>query len=164
MRVCIAQPVKCYGVKNIMASVVKRLLSPDEWKTRQIDTLKSVGEKNYRVGIAGPKADPIAAGIAAQGRYEAQMKKDEVLARRKSSLEKTNMAEWFKYAAEIGAARLVDGVVKREAKVATFVRAWQPILLDHVTKIDVMPNITDKDREDRTLENLRGLKALKGRA
>ena len=147
-----------------MAVVVKRLLSPDEWKTRQIDTLKSVGEKNYRVGIAGPKADPIAAGIAAQGRYEAQMKKDEVLARRKSALEKTNMAEWSKYASEIGAARLVEGVVKREPKVSAFIRVWQPILLDHVTKIDALPNVTDKEREDRMLENLRGLRGLKGRA
>ena len=147
-----------------MAAIVKRLLSPEEWKKRQLDNLKAVGESSYKVGIAGPKADPIAAGIAAQSRYEAQMKKDEVLARRKTALEKTNIAEWYKYASEIGAGRLVDGVVKREAKVGDFVRVWQPILLDHVTKIDALANVTDKDREDRMLENLRGLKALKGRA
>jgi len=27
-----------------------------------------------------------------------------------------------------------------------------------------LPNVTDKDREDKMLENLRGLKALKGKA
>jgi len=147
-----------------MAAVVKRLLSPDEWKKRQIDTLKAVGEANYKVGIAGPKDDPIAAGIAAQPRYEAQMKKDEVLARRKAALEKTNMAEWYKYSSEIGAGRLVEGVTKREAKVGDFVRAFQPMLLDHVSKVDALADVTDKDREERMLANLRGLKALKGKA
>ncbi|MBW2559542.1 MAG: hypothetical protein JRE40_01680 [Deltaproteobacteria bacterium] len=147
-----------------MAAAVKRLLSPEEWKKRQIDTLKSVGEANYKVGIASPKRDPIEAGIAAQDRYEAQMKKDEVLKRREEALKKTSMAEWYKYASELGAARLVDGVTKREAKVGDFVRAFQPLLLDHVNKIDALPDVTDSDRENRMVENLRGLKALKGKA
>ena len=147
-----------------MAAAVKRLLSPEEWKKRQIETLRSVGEANYKVGIASPKRDPIQAGIDAQDRYAAQMKKDEVLARRKASLEKTNMAEWYKYSSDLGAGRLVDGVTKREAKVGDFVRAYQPLLLDHVTKIDALADVTDSDREKRMLENLRGLKALKGKA
>ena len=147
-----------------MAAAVKRLLSPEEWKNRQIKNLESVGEASYKVGIASPKADPIAEGIKAQGRYEEQMKKDEVLARRKAKLEKTSMAEWYKYASEIGAGRLVDGVKKREAKVGDFIRAWQPILLTHVGKIDAMPDVSDREREERMLENLRGLKALKGQA
>lgn len=147
-----------------MAAAVKRLLSPDEWKSRQIKNLEAVGEASYKVGIASPKDDPIKAGIDAQDRYAAQMKKDEVLARRKAALEKTSMAEWYKYASELGAGRLVDGVKKREAKVGDFVRAWQPLLLDHVTKIDALADVTDSDREARMLSNLRGLKALKGKA
>lgn len=147
-----------------MAAVVKRLLSPEEWKKRQIDNLNAVGEANYKVGISSPKADPIQAGIEAQDRYVAQMKKDEVLARRKASLEKTSMAEWYKYSSELGASRLVDGVTKREGKVGDFVRAFQPMLLEHVQKIDALPAVSDKDRENRMLENLRGLKALKGKA
>ena len=147
-----------------MAAVVKRLLSPEEWKKRQIDTLSAVGASNYRVGIAGPKRDPIAAGIAAQDRYEAQMRKDEVLKRRKTELEKTSMAEWYKYSSELGANRLVEGVTKREAKVGDFIRAFQPMLSEHVSRIDTLPDVTDGDRENRMLENLRGLKALKGKA
>jgi len=146
-----------------MAAAVKRLLSPDEWVRRQIGALKAMGETNYKVGIAAPKADPIAAGIAAQDRYEAQMKKDEVLKRRKTALERTNMAEWYKYSSELGAGRLVDGVVKREAKVTDFVTKFQPLLASHVSKIDGLPDVSDSDRENRMLENLRGLKALKGK-
>ena len=147
-----------------MAAVVTRILSPEDWKKRQIDTLKAVGATNYAVGISKPKKDPIAAGIAAQDRYEAQMRKDEVLARRKTSLEKTSMAEWYKYASTLGKDRLVDGVVKREAKVGDFIRTYQPMLVDLESKIDALPDVTDSDRETRMLENLRGLKALKGKA
>jgi len=147
-----------------LAAVVTRILSPEDWKKRQLSTLSAVGETNYRVGIAKPKKDPIAAGIAAQDRYAAQMKKDEVLERRKTALEKTSMAQWYKYASTLGAGRLVEGVTKREDKVADFIRTWQPMLADHTSKIDGLPDVSDSDREQKMLENLRGLKALKGKA
>lgn len=146
-----------------MASVT-RVLSPDAWKDRQIATLKSVGEANYKVGIAKPRKDPIAAGIAAEEKYAANTKKAIDEKRRATALGKTSMAEWYKYASELGAGRLVDGVVKREAKVADFTRTFHPMLVDHLSKIDLMADVTDGDREQKMLENLRGLKALKGKA
>jgi len=141
---------------------VVRLLPPDVWRKRQLDTLKSVGRANYEQGISMPKKDPIEAGIAAQDRYEEQMRKDEVLERRKEGLKATNMAEWYGFTHGIGSPRLVEGVTKREKKVERFIRGWHPILTEHVTKIDELPDVTDADREERMLENLRGLKAKKG--
>jgi len=141
---------------------VVRILPPEEWKKRQLETLRSVGRANYAQGISMPKKDPIEAGIAAQDRYEEQMRKDEVLKRREAALRATNMADWFAYASTLGAERLVDGVVKREKKVDRFIRGWQPVLSDHVATIDALPDVTDADRENRMLENLRGLKAKKG--
>jgi len=141
---------------------VTRILKPEDWIKRQIDTLKAVGEANYAVGVAAPKKDPIAAGIAAEDRYAAQIKKAIDEKRRAKALEATNIDEWYTYTTEIGKGRLVEGVTKREKEVRDFVSAWNPILLDHVGKIDVMPAITDKDMEERMLTNLRGLKALKG--
>ncbi len=142
---------------------VQRILPADEWKKRQIETLKSVGARNYAQGISMPKKDPIEAGIQAQARYEEQMKKDEVLKRREAALKATNINEWYAYASDLGTNRLVEGVVKREKKVDKFVKGWQPLLLDHVSKIDELPDVTDADRENKMLENLRGLKALKGK-
>lgn len=147
-----------------MVSVVTRLLSPEDWAKRQIDTLKAVGATNYALGISKPRKDPIVAGIAAEGKYGDTMRKVIEEERRKKGLEKTDMAEWFRYSDTLGKNRLVEGVTKREAKVKKFVTAFQPILLDHVSKIDDLPDTTDSDRETRMLENLRGLKALKGRA
>jgi len=145
-------------------ATVTRVLSPTDWAKRQIDNLKAVGEGSYKVGISKPAKDPIAAGIATENKYAAEVKRAIDEGRRKAALEKTDMATWYKYASEIGAGRLVDGVVKREAKVKKFVGTFQPLLVDHLAKIDALPDVSDKEREDRMLENLRGLKALKGKA
>jgi len=146
-----------------MASV-KRVISPDEWKKRQLDNLKDVGRRSYLSGIASPKADPIARGIATEGKYATEVRKAVDEERRKHALEKTDMGEWYRYAKDIGADKLVDGVVKREAKVGEFVSAFQPMLTSHLSKIDALAEETDSERETRMLENLRGLKALKGKA
>jgi len=145
-------------------ATVTRILSPEDWKKRQLDTLKSVGEANYAVGIAKPAKDPIAAGIAAEAKYAAEVKKAVDAGSRKAALEKTTMAEWYKYSSELGKGRLVEGVTKREAKVSSFITAFQPMLTSHVAKIDGMAQATDGEREQKMLENLRGLKALKGKA
>jgi len=127
-------------------------------------TLKAVGRTNYLMGIASPKADPIARGIATEAKYAAETRKAIDEGRRKAALQKTSMAEWAEYSKSIGADNLVDGVVKREAKVADFITKFQPMLSSHLGRIDTLPEETDSDRENRMLENLRGLKALKGKA
>jgi len=143
---------------------VQRIIPPTDWVDRQITTLKAVGEDNYAKGISMPKKDPIAAGIAAEGKFKDKMKKVLEDGSRAKGLEKTDMSEWYKYSQTIGKGRIVEGVVLREAKVNDFVTSFQPLLTDHVAKIDAIKDVTDKDREDRMLENLRGLKALHGRA
>ena len=145
-------------------ATVKRVISPEDWKNRQLNTLKAVGRANYLTGIASPKADPIARGIATEGKYAAETRKAIDEGRRKAALQKTNMAEWAQYSISIGADNLVDGVVKREPKVTDFITKFQPMLSSHLGKIDTLAEETDGDRENRMLENLRGLKALKGKA
>lgn len=145
-------------------STVTRVIDPGTWVKKQIDTLTSVGRNNYLLGIKNPKKDPIAAGIAAQKKYENKMKDAKVLARREEQLKKTNIAEWTAMCENLGADKLVDGVTKRQYKVERFVAKFQPMLKAHLAKIDALPDVTDADRENRMLENLRGLRALKGKA
>ena len=145
-------------------AAVKRVISPEDWKKRQLDTLKDVGRKNYLVGIKSPKANPIERGIATEAKYAAEIKKAIDEERRKKALAKTSMEEWYRYAETLGADKLVDGVVKREPKVGAFITAWHPMLTSHLARIDALPEETDTEREARMLENLRGLKALKGKA
>jgi len=146
-----------------MASV-KRVISPEDWKNRQISTLRSVGRANYLQGIASPKDDPIAAGIRAEAKYAEETRKAIDAKRRATALGKTSMSEWYTYAVNIGADKLVDGVVKREAKVSAFTTAFQPLLTSLLAKIDALSQVTDADRENKVIENLRGLKALRGKA
>ena len=145
-------------------ATVTRLIPASEWLAKQIGNLQAVGETNYRSGITRPKKDPIAAGIAAQPAYEAAMRDPNVLARRVSGLRRTNMEEWVSMAERVGAARLVQGVVERQYKVERFLQGYVPKLLSHLGRIDALPNVTDADRERRMVENLKGLRALKGAA
>jgi len=143
-------------------AVVTPLISPEDWVKIQLGNLTAVGEANYRKKIAIPRADPILRGIETETKYAEAVKKAIEEKRRKKALEATNIEEWYKYASEIGAGRLVEGVTKRENEVRKFVQPWQPILLEHITKVRELPEVTDKEREERMLQNLRGLKALKG--
>jgi len=142
--------------------VVKRILDPETWKKRQLETLKAVGEANYSVGITFPKHDPIKKGIEKEKKYAQAMKKVIEEQRRKKGLEFTDISEWYAYSDKFK-GRLVEGVVIRENEVAKFVDGYNPILLDHLKKIDPMPDVTDREREEKMLENLRGLKAIKGK-
>jgi len=146
-----------------MASV-QRVLSPEEWKKRQLETLKSVGRANYLIGIKSPKADPIARGIETEEKYAEETRKAIDAGRRKEQLAKSSMGEWYTYSATLGADKLVDGVTKREPKVKKFIDSFQPMLTTHLGRIDGLAEDTDSDREQKMLENLRGLKALRGKA
>ena len=141
---------------------VTRIIPADEWVEKQLRNLQAVGEQNYREGITRPKKDPIAAGIAAQGAYENAMRDPEVLKRRVAGLQRTNMEEWASMAERVGASRLVAGVVERRFKVERAVASLHGHLAQHLQRIDAMPNVTDADRERRMVENLRGLKSMKG--
>jgi hypothetical protein len=144
-----------------MPVTVSRILPPEEWKKRQLGNLEAVGESNYKQGISRPKKDPIAAGIAAEAKYAARIKKAVDEERRKKGLSKVTSDEWYQYSSAFS-DKLVPGVKLRESKVAEFITGWVPKLESHVSKIDSLPAVTDADMEKRMLENRRGLMALKG--
>lgn len=147
-----------------MPVAITRLISPDDWREKQLGTLRAVGEGNYRKAIAKPKRSPIAAGIAAEDRFADAMRKAIQERRRERGLKASSDEEWLMYATEIGAARLVEGVVKREPKVKKFLDAWHPILSEHLSRIDPMSNVTLADRKAKMLANVDGLVALHGAA
>jgi len=149
--------------EEIPRATVQRVKPPKEWREKQIGNLKAVGRRNYLVGIAFPKKDPIEAGKsnAAEARYAAEMKIVLDEKRRKKALEPLDIDDWYVYARDIGADILVDAVTKREAKVARFVDSWQPMLLDHLAKIDPMSVETLEERIEKAAENIRGLAAMK---
>ena len=145
---------------------VQRVLSPDDWKDKQIGTLKAVGRKNYLVGIGFPKRSPIGAGSSdwSEAKFNAAMMVALEKESRRKSVGKSTDEEWFKYAKEIGADALITGVVKREAKVVDFITAWHPHLKAHLADIDKMSVETLEERISKAADNIRGLAALRGSA
>ena len=148
------------------AVTVQRVLSPDDWKDKQIGTLKAVGRRNYLIGIGYPKRSPIGAGSSdwAEARFNAAMMAALDAKRRQKAVGKSDDAEWFRYAKEIGADALIKGVTGREAKVSDFITAWQPKLVTHLAEIDKMAVETLEDRIEKAAENIRGLAGLHGAA
>jgi len=143
---------------------VQRVLSPDDWRDKQLTTLKAVGRRNYLIGIASPKRSPIAAGSSdwAEDKYNAAMQVALERQSRKKGVAASSDEEWFRYAQAIGADALITGVVKREAKVADFIQAWHPKLTSHLASIDGLPVATLEERISKAAENIRGLAALRG--
>lgn len=145
-----------------MPIVISRLPKPEDWREKQLTTLKAVGERNYRKAVTTPRKSPIAAGIAAEAKFADAMRKALELKSRAAGLRATSDDEWLGYTLNIGAGRLVDGVVKREPKVKRFIDIFQPMLADHLTKIDPMPNVTLSDRIAKAVANIEGLAQLRG--
>ncbi len=142
---------------------IQRLISPSAWKERQIAALKSTGQANYMQGIDNPKADPIAEAIAAKGAWENGIREAKDNDRFVKGLQKSSFQEWQGYAKNIGAGKLVEGVTKREAKVAKFLNAWQPELASVLTSLDAMPIDTTSDRDAKMLANVKALRELRGK-
>jgi len=143
---------------------VQRVLSPTDWKEKQISTLKAVGRRNYLVGIGYPKRSPIGAGKSewAEEKFNASMTLALENKSRQKGVAGSSDEEWFKYSKEIGADNLVGGVTKREAKVLDFITAWQPKLTTHLASIDGMGVGTLEERIEKASANIRGLAALRG--
>ena len=147
---------------NPVTPRVRRILPPEEAVKKMIGTLEAVGRDNYLRGIANPRKNPIEAAIAAEDKWRNKLQEAIKEDRRRKALSKVTMEEWAAMA-EYGADKLVDGVKARQYKVERFWKAWAPLLEDHLAKIDALPDKTDADRERRMIENLRGLKKLKGK-
>lgn len=149
---------------EIPKATVQRVLPPKEWREKQISTIKSVGRKNYLTGIAFPKKDPIAAGKSdgAEARYAAETRAAIDEGRRQKALAPLTIDDWYPFARDIGADILVDGVVKREAKVAKFVNKFQPELVSLLADVDKKPVETLEERISKSADTIRGLAALRG--
>lgn len=129
---------------------------------RQMNALKANGQQNYVQGIQKPKKDPIQAGIAAEAKWANQLQQAIQKGTRAKNLGKVTAQEWETYAETIGAPRLVEGVTRRQAKIQTFLSAWNPMLQGLLGTIDAMPTGTASERNQKSQAMIEGLRALRG--
>jgi len=138
---------------------VQRILPREQIIDRQLETLKAVGRRNYEQGILTPKKSPPEAAIAAKDRWWSELSLAHDEGRFETALGIVTLDQWYGYAKDIGAGRLVDGVVKREPKVHRFWDPWHPILLDILARVDPMAIVTLEDRIRKSAETIRALAA-----
>ena len=53
---------------------ITRLLPPSEWVNKQVKGMQATGEANYKYGVSHPHKDPIAAGVAAEDKWQNQLR------------------------------------------------------------------------------------------
>jgi len=140
----------------------ERLISPEEWVKKAIKGMDAVGQTNYEYGIQHPKRPIIAASVAAEARYANQVKKAIEGEYRKKALATLTDADVAGPAVNLS-DRLPEGYKARQAKLQDRITKLHAQLKTHLDALDKMPTDTDKQREDKVLANLRGLRALHGR-
>lgn len=145
-----------------MAVTITRLISPTDWMNRQMNGLKANGQTNYVQGIQHPHKSPIQAGIAAEDKWANQVQAAIQNKTRSKHLANVTDQEWETYAETIGAPRLVDGVVRRQAKVQSFITNFSPLLLNLLSTVDAMPTGTASERNQKSIAMADGLRALRG--
>lgn len=140
---------------------VKRVKDPETWLAKQKRAVETVAEANYTAGVVVPKRPIVATSIAKEDKYKAKMMQVLEKKARVEGLKGVTDDEVVGAAIAIGAPKLRDGILKRWHKVTSFVEKWSPILASIEADVDAKPDVTDADREQRMLANLRGLKAKK---
>ena len=130
--------------------VVRKVLSADKWKKRQIDRATAARD-DWLDGVKNPSRDPIEAGIAADKKWrdklEIAMKED----RRVKGLRKSSHAEIVDVVTKLGAGVFSDGITARDTKIGRVVGELQPLAQSVSDAIQAMPDATDVDREKRLL-------------
>ena len=145
-----------------MVLTITRLPAPSAVVTKQLTTLQAVGQTNYVKGVQTPNKDPIAAGVAAEGKWGNAMQQAIMNGTRAKHLSLVSPQEWETNAETIGAPNLVPGVMKRQAKVTAFWNAWMPILGNILNTIDQMPTTTAAERNAKANAMADALRAARG--
>lgn len=132
-----------------------------DWLNKQMARVR-VSTEDYKKGVQNPARDPIAAALAANAKRIEGIRKSIEDQTWENTMKTLSVEDWKKPALELGAARFVPGVEAKKDKIAKFIGAWGPILQNVQNGVRGMAEVTDADRENRMLANLRGMKAKKG--
>jgi len=134
----------------------------ERWVSKQI-ARAAVATEDFKAGVEAPDRDPIKAALDASAKRAAKVRESLEKKTWEAAMRKVSVDEWKKATLEKGADRFARGIEFAEPKIRKFVAAFQPKLQEIQNAVRALPDVTDADREKRMLENLRRLKALKGK-
>lgn len=131
------------------------------WTQKMIDRVKNAGQA-WADGVTHPRRSPTTAMKAAAGKWTQRMQ----AAIANNTWQKkiaTLTDDSIKQAAlKVGPQKFIDGITARQDKIAAAIAKLQPKVSALSSRIQGMPQDTDQQREQRMVENLRGMRAIKG--
>lgn len=143
-------------------SAAERLGSPADMAQKIVDGASRSGDA-WKNGVLSPKRDAIDAAIAAESRYATNVQQAITEKRFSQGLKGVDRAALAAQIAAAGGQAYVQGVTSRKDKIGAALATYLPLLAGHMTTIDALPKTTDGDNENRVLQNLRGMRGLKGK-
>lgn len=136
-----------------------RIPDPDTWTNKQIERTQAAGEA-WVQGMLAPKKDPVAAARAAEGKWKNSMQKAINEGRFGKALAKVDSAVIAETVNNLGSGVFTNGVAARQNKIRAKVAAVHRELASHVQRMDALPTDTPEQREQKMLQNLRGMRAI----
>ena len=136
------------------------LPTPDDQVTRMIDGVNRSGDR-WTQNTLNPSKDPIAAGIAAKGKYAAGVQAAITNDSFAKGLAKVDKAAMQAAITNGGAARWSGGIAGRKDKILKAVTAIHALLGPVMAKVNAMPTVSDSDAIAKMTAMFQGWKAIR---
>jgi hypothetical protein len=140
---------------------VQPVLDPTSWANKMIERIQNAGQA-WEQGIQNPRRSPTAAMKAANGKWKDRVTRAVQNDTWNKAISRLSDDQIAAQAKAVGGSALVAGVNARKQKIMDAIARLQPKVTAVVTRVQSMPQDTDQQREARMLENLRGMRAIKG--
>lgn len=137
-------------------------LDPTNLVEKQIKNTENA-KSAYIAGIKNPDRDPKQAALAAKEKMIDKWNKSIESGNWENGVANYDVQEAQRVAEKVGADNLVRGVRERRTKLAKFWNGMAPLIQSHKDKIQSLPQDTEEQRKERMLQNLEGMKKLKGK-
>ena len=121
----------------------------------QLGVERQIELEDVDARLAENTENPAARAIAAIPKYEAGVRAAVESGKLQRGLSRVTLQSWQQSASTVGAARLQSGVQKGEAKMASFLTQFIPFQQSVASAVRAMPSLTETDRENRMLEQVR---------
>jgi len=136
------------------------VVDANTWATKMINRVKNASA-DWEAGVANPRRSPTAQMKAAAGKWKSRMQaaiQNDSWSRAINQLTDDSIKA---AAAKVGGGKFVDGITAREQKIRDAITKLQPKVAALSSRIQAMPQDTDQQREQRMVENLRGMRGIK---
>jgi hypothetical protein len=136
-----------------------RVPSAQAWADKTVSRASNAGQ-DWVTGTLAPRKDPIAAALAANQKRIANFNASVTNKTWEGALAKVDPAQTAATVQAVGANGYVNGIQARKGKIAASIARLQPLVADHVSRMDAMPMNNDADAQAKMIANYKGMKAI----